>query len=146
VSELPGDTPEEARVLITSLFWAFRSGASAAEIAEIASRAARHAGDLIALDTYVSPSDFIVVALRWADRLDLAEQVASRALEQARHHGSMPSFARASVHLAAVRRRRGQLSEAEADAAHGDRRNGRPRSAHGDRAARLDPSGQGPGQ
>ena len=116
VSELPGDTPEEARVLITSLFWAFRSGATAAEIAEIAGRAARQAGELIALDTYVSPSDFIVVALRWADRLDLAEQVASRALEQARRRGSMPSFARASVHLAAVRRRRGQLDEAEADA------------------------------
>ena len=116
VGELPGDTPEEARVLITSLFWAFRSGATAADIAEIAGRAARHAGELIALDTYVSPSDFIVVALRWADRLDLAEQVASRALEQARHRGSMPSFARASVHLATVRRRRGQLNEAEADA------------------------------
>jgi DNA-binding CsgD family transcriptional regulator len=116
VSDLAGDTPEEARVLITSLFWAFRSGATAAEIAEIAGRAARHAGELIALDTYVSPSDFIVVALRWADRLDLAEQVTSRALEQSRHRGSMPSFARASVHLAAVRRRRGQLDEAEADA------------------------------
>jgi DNA-binding CsgD family transcriptional regulator len=116
VSELPGDTPEEARVLITSLFWAFRSGATAAEIARIAGRAAPQAGELIALDTYVSPSDFIVVALRWADRLDVAEQVASRALEQARRRGSMPSFARASVHLAAVRRRRGQLDEAEADA------------------------------
>jgi DNA-binding CsgD family transcriptional regulator len=116
VSKLPGDTPEEARVLITSLFWAFRSGVTAAEIAEIAGRAAHQAGELIALDTYVSPSDFIVVALRWADRLDLAEQVASRALDQARRRGSMPSFARASVHLAAVRRRRGQLNEAEADA------------------------------
>jgi DNA-binding CsgD family transcriptional regulator len=116
VAELPGDTSEEARVLITSLFWAFRSGATAAEIAEIAGRAARHASELIALDTYVSTSDFILVALRWADRLDLAEQVASRALELARHQGSMPSFARAAVHLAAVRRRRGQLNEAEADA------------------------------
>jgi len=116
VSELRGDTPEEARVLITSLFWAFRRGASAAEITEIAARAARQAGELIALDTYVSPSDFIVVALRWADRLDLAEQVASRALDQARRRGSMPSFARAAVHLAAVRRRRGRLDDAEADA------------------------------
>src|SRR5579864_4816634 len=116
VSELPGDSPEEARVLIASLFWAFRSGATAAEIAEIAGRAARQAGELIALDTYASLSDFIVVALRWADQLDLAEGVASRGLELARRRGSMPSFARASVHLAAVRRRRGQLPEAEADA------------------------------
>ena len=116
VRELRGETPEEARVLITSLFWAFRSGATAAEIAEIAARAAHQAGDLIALDTYVSPSDFILAALRWADQLDLAEHIASHALEQARRRGSMPSFARASSHLAAIRRRRGQLGEAEADA------------------------------
>jgi len=114
VALLRGDTVGEARVLAVYVYQRARSG-TADEIGGLAERAARQAHALDAAGAEME-SGGVVMGLRWADRLEAAERVLLDAIALARRQGSGPHFAFASMNLSEVRRRRGMLREAEADA------------------------------
>ena len=113
---LAGDTPGEAVVLGHLIFRRVSAGATAAEAAGLAERAARQVDALARGGTTTTAFSGVVLGLRWSDRLDLAEQVLDRAIATARRHGSMLDFANALGLRAEVHVRRGRLREAEADA------------------------------
>lgn len=115
VAHLGGQTVAEARVLGIHVFQRTRD-ATAGEIGDLAERAARQAGALMAAGADSMEFSGVVLGLRWADRLELAERLLLDAITLARREGSAPAFAFASMNLSEVRRRRGALREAEADA------------------------------
>lgn len=115
VARLQGHTVGEARVLGIHVFQRTREG-TAEEIGDLAERAARQARALMAAGADTIEFSGVVLGLRWADRLDLAERLLLDAIALAQRQGSAPAFAFASMNLSEVRRRRGMLREAEADA------------------------------
>ncbi|MDQ3632098.1 MAG: LuxR family transcriptional regulator [Actinomycetota bacterium] len=115
VARLQGQTVGEARVLGIYVFRRTREG-TAEEIGDLAERAARQAHALMAAGADTIEFSGVVLGLHWADRLDLAERLLLDAIALARRQGSAPAFAFASMNLSEVRRRRGMLREAEADA------------------------------
>jgi len=135
VALLRGDTVGEARVLAVYVFQRARSG-TAEEIGGLAERAARQAHALDAAGADME-SGGVVMGLRWADRLEAAECVLLDAIALARRQGSGPHFAFASMNLSEVRRRRGMLREAEADARRHRRRERLDRGAARGGAGRL---------
>jgi DNA-binding CsgD family transcriptional regulator len=116
LDELPGDTPGEAILLGHLIFRRVSAGATAAEVAQLAERAARQADALAENGITTTAFSGVVLGLRWCDRLQRAEQVLDRAIAIARRHGSMLDFANALGLRAEVHVRRGLLREAEADA------------------------------
>jgi ATP/maltotriose-dependent transcriptional regulator MalT len=93
-----------------------RPDATAAEIADLALRAARQV-DVVGDDGLMGTAlSAVLLGLRWSDRLNAAERILDAAISHAQRAGSLPYFAIASGHRALVRRRRGRLREAEADA------------------------------
>jgi DNA-binding CsgD family transcriptional regulator len=116
LAQLAGDTPGEAVVLGHLIFRRVSSGATAAEVTQLAERAARQVDALAENGTTTTAFSGVVLGLRWCDRLELAEQVLDRAIAIARRHGSMLDFANALGLRAEVHVRRGRLREAEADA------------------------------
>ncbi len=115
-SDVTGATPGEA-VLLGHL-WFVRMGAdaSAAEVGEIAERAARQAEALLEEGSTALVITGIVLGLVWTDRLDEAERVLDLAVAVARRRGSTLDFGIALTHRSGVHRRAGRLLEAEADA------------------------------
>jgi DNA-binding CsgD family transcriptional regulator len=113
---LRGETPGEAVVLGHLIFRRVSDDATAAEVADLAERAARQVDALVEDGTTTTAFTGVVVGLRWSDRLDLAERVLDRAIAIARHRGSMIDFANSLGLRAEVFVRRGMLREAEADA------------------------------
>lgn len=113
---LAGRTLGEAVLMGHLVFARMRPDVSAAEIADVAGRAA---GQLAALlEEGASSLGFtgMVLGLRWADRLDDAERLLDRAIEIARRRGSTTDFSHAMTLRASVYRRAGRLRDAEADA------------------------------
>ncbi|MDQ3770226.1 MAG: AAA family ATPase [Actinomycetota bacterium] len=115
VARLEGDTVGQARLLGIHVFQRTREG-TAQEIGDLAERAARQAHALMAEGADTMAFSGVVLGLRWADRLEAAERLLLDAIAVARRQGSAPAFAFASMNLSEVRRRRGMLREAEADA------------------------------
>ena len=113
---LAGDTPGEAVALGHLIFQRMGAGANAAEIAELAGRAARQADALAADGTTTTAFTAVILGLRWSDRLDEAERILERAIAVARRRGSTVDFANALGLRGEVYVRRGMLREAEADA------------------------------
>ncbi len=108
---LAGDTPGECSVLA----WVARHasvapGGTIAEVAELAERAARHAGSspLWALN--------MTLALLPAERFSTAERINTELIERAIGEGSASAFASASAWRALIRVAVGDLRGAEADA------------------------------
>jgi DNA-binding CsgD family transcriptional regulator len=116
LASLPGDTPGEAVVLAHSIFPRIKRGATAGEIAAIAERAAKQLDALIEDGSSAIAFSAVILGLRWADRLDLAERLLNRAIEVARRRGSMLDFANSLDLRAELHIRRGMLRDAEADA------------------------------
>ena len=113
---LAGATPGEA-VLLSSLAFALTwSGASAAEVAELAERSAVQAEALITGGAMTELVAGTLLVLRWADRLDAAQRLLDAAVASAQRRGSTTDFAIALSQRAAVHRRAGRLGESEADA------------------------------
>jgi DNA-binding CsgD family transcriptional regulator len=111
-----GNTLGEAVFLGHVVFGRMGPDATAAEIADIAGRAARQVDGL--LDDGAASLAFtgMILGLRWADRLDEAERLLDRAIAVARRRGSTIDFGSAMTLRAVVRRRAGRLHDAEADA------------------------------
>ena len=116
LARLPGDTPAEAVVLGHLVFRRTSAGATAAEVGEIAERAARQIEALAHDGTRTTAFSGVVIGLRWADRLDAAERVLDRSLPIVRLRGSAIDFANCTCLRAEVYVRRGMLREAEAEA------------------------------
>lgn len=116
LTSLGGDTPGEAVALAHSIFRRIKTGASAAEIAEIAERAARQIDALIEDGSSAIAFSAVILGLRWSDRLDLAERLLNRSVSIARRRGSMLDYANSLDLRSELYVRRGLLREAEADA------------------------------
>jgi DNA-binding CsgD family transcriptional regulator/tetratricopeptide (TPR) repeat protein len=115
-ARLTGATPGEACVLAALIFHRMFAGADAEEVGELASRAARHAPELLGVGGESHLFSLVALSLRWSDRLETAETLLAETIAAARREGSALAFATASAHRASVRRRAGRLREAEADA------------------------------
>jgi DNA-binding CsgD family transcriptional regulator len=113
---LEGSTVAEAMVLGQMIFARMDPGARADELAGLALRGARQVDALLEEGAIGLAFTGIVLALRWADRLEDAERLLDRAIEVARRRGSTSDFAIAMTLRAAVHRRAGRLRDAEADA------------------------------
>ena len=113
---LAGDTLGEAVFMGHLVFARMRPGARAAEIADIAGRAARQVDGLLEEGAASLAFTGMVLGLRWSDRLEEAERLLDLAIASARRRGSTIDFASAMTLRAAVRRRAGRLYDAEADA------------------------------
>ena len=111
-----GDTLGEAVFLGHLVFSRMRPGVSAAEIADLATRAARQVDGLLEDGAASLAFTGMILGLRWTDRLEGAERLLDRAIAAARRRGSTIDFASAMTLRAAVRRRAGRLQDAEADA------------------------------
>jgi DNA-binding SARP family transcriptional activator/DNA-binding CsgD family transcriptional regulator len=111
-----GATLGEAVFLGHLVLARMRPDASAAEIADIAERAARQVEGVV--EEGASSLAFLgmVLGMRWADRLDGAERLLDRAIASARRRGATTDFATAMTLRAEVRHRAGRLRDAEADA------------------------------
>jgi DNA-binding CsgD family transcriptional regulator len=119
LEELPGDTPGEAIILGHLALPIVSRQTTAAEAAEIATRAARHADALLEEGATALVMTGMVLALWWAERLDAAQAVLERAIVVARRRGATGDFALAQQFRASVYRRAGRLRDAEADARSG---------------------------
>ncbi|MDQ3631990.1 MAG: helix-turn-helix transcriptional regulator, partial [Actinomycetota bacterium] len=113
---LAAATPGEAILLGHLTFVRMRHDGTAAEIAEIAGRAARQADALLEEGSLALVITGIVLPLHWADRLEEARRLLDRALAVAQRRGATADFAIALSLRASVNRRAGHLLEAEADA------------------------------
>ena len=113
---LPGATLGEAVFMGHLVFARMRPEATAAEIADIATRAARQADGLLEEGASAIALTGVVMGLRWTDRLDDAERLMDRAVASARRRGSTTDFATALTLRALIYRRAGRLRDAEADA------------------------------
>lgn len=119
VPSAPDPTLAEAVFLAHAVFGRHASGATAAEIADLAERAALRVDGLTGEGGEGGMSlvfSGVALGLRWTDRLDAAETFLERALRGARERGSAADFAAVMAHRASVRRRSGRLRDAEADA------------------------------
>ena len=114
--DVPGDTPAEAVYLSHLVLSRMVPGARAADIADLALRAAGHPDALLEEGPFVLAFTGTVLGLRWSDRLDAAGRLVERAIATARRRGSNAEFAIAVTHRAALARRAGRLRDAEADA------------------------------
>jgi DNA-binding CsgD family transcriptional regulator len=117
--ELPdvtGATAGEAVYLGHLVFALMRPGASAAEVADAALRAARQVDALLEQGASWLGFTGMTLGLIWTDHLEEAERVADRAIAEARRQGSVTDFASSMTWRANVHRRAGRLREAEADA------------------------------
>jgi DNA-binding CsgD family transcriptional regulator len=114
--DVPGDTPAEAVYLSHLVLARMRPGARAADIADLALRAAGHPEALLEEGPYVLAFTGTVLGLRWSDRLDAAGRLVELAIAAARRRGSNADFAIAMTHRATLARRAGRLRDAEADA------------------------------
>jgi DNA-binding CsgD family transcriptional regulator len=114
--EPAGHTPAEADFLGHLVLARMEPGTSAAEIADIAQRAVRHADALATGDTTFLGFTGMFLGLVWTDRLEEAERIADRAIAGARRRGSVAFFANAHTMRAHARRCAGRLRDAEADA------------------------------
>ncbi len=117
-ADLGGTTPGEAAVLgMYVLLRAGQDDATAAEVGELAERAATQSEAwLVSAGPDVLAFAGVTFCLRWSDRLDLAQRLLVASVEQSRRRGLLPSFVLTASGLSAVRRRRGMLRDAEADA------------------------------
>lgn len=113
---LAGATLGEAVVMGHLVFARMVPETSAAEIADIAKRAALQVDGLIEEGASSLAFTGMTLGLRWADRLDSAERLLDRAITIARRRGLITDFAHAMTMRAAVYRRAGRLRDAEADA------------------------------
>jgi DNA-binding CsgD family transcriptional regulator len=113
---LDGSTVGESVVLGNLVFTRMGPHAVAAEIADIARRAARQVDGLLDEGALSLAFTGMVLGLRWSDRLDAAERLLDRAIDIARRRGSVTDFAVVMTLRASVRRRAGRLRDAEADA------------------------------
>ena len=111
-----GDTLGEAVFLGHLLLGRMHPDATAAEIAGLATRAARQVDGLLEDGAASLAFTGMILGLRWTDRLEEAERLLDRAIAAARRRGSTIDFASAMTLRAAVRRRAGHLGDAEADA------------------------------
>jgi DNA-binding CsgD family transcriptional regulator len=111
-----GSTLGEAVFLGHLVFGRMTPGATAADIADIAGRAARQVDGLLEDGAASLAFTGMVLGLRWSDRLDEAERLLDRAIAVARRRGSTIDFGSAMTLRATVRRRAGRLRDAEADA------------------------------
>lgn len=116
LASLPGDTAGEAVALAHTIFRRIKLGASADEIAETATRAARQIDALVEDGSSAIAFSAVILGLRWSDRLDLAERLLDRTIAIARRRGSMLDFANTLDLRSELFVRRGLLREAEADA------------------------------
>lgn len=114
--DLDGATPGEAKMLGIYILRRVLQDVTADEIAGHARRAARHAGALMSAGADTLAFTGVALGLHWADELDAEERLVAEALALSQAHGSAPGFAIASTLMAQLRRRRGLLHEAEADA------------------------------
>jgi tetratricopeptide (TPR) repeat protein len=114
--DVAGTTLGEAILLGHLVFARMGPGAVAAEIGELGARALPHVDGLLGDGESAIAFTGVALALRWAERLDEAEQCTSRAVELARRQGSTGHYANALALRSAVHRRAGRLLEAEADA------------------------------
>ena len=114
--DLEGDTPAQADFLGHTVFARMTPAASAADIADIARRAARQADALS--EQGASSLGFVgmMLGLIWTDRLEDAVRVGDVAIATARRNGSTVSYASAITMRAHAHRRAGRLRDAEADA------------------------------
>lgn len=113
---LTGDTPGEAAVLGILVFHLVAADGTAEQVGRVAERAAHQARALMTDGSDTKAFSGVVHGLRWSERLELAEQLLIDAITLARARGARTAFAFGSATLAEVRRRRGMLREAEADA------------------------------
>jgi DNA-binding CsgD family transcriptional regulator len=116
MNDLTGATPAEAVFLGTTIFRVMTPDARADDLADLALRGSRQLDALLEEGATGLAFTGISLALRWADRLDEAEQMLTRAVEAARRRGSTSDFAIAMTLRANVHRRAGRLRDAEADA------------------------------
>ena len=114
--EPAGDTPAEADFLGHLVLARMEPGVRAAEIADLARRAARHADALATGETTFLGFTGMFLGLVWTDQLEAAERIAGRAIAGARRRGAAAFFANASTERAHARRCAGRLRDAEADA------------------------------
>lgn len=115
LARLPGTTPGEAVVLGHLIFRRISTGASAAEIADLAERAARQVDAIVEDGTTTTAFTGVILGLRWSDRLDAADRFVDRAIAIARRRGSTIDFANCHGLRGEVYVRRGLLREGEAD-------------------------------
>ena len=114
--ELTGATAAEASLLGHLVFARMVPGARAAEVGDLARRAANQVDALLAEGGSPLPFVGMVLGLRWSHQLDEAERLTTRAIAAARRRGSPTDFATSMSLRALVRRRGGRLPDAEADA------------------------------
>ena len=114
--QLTGATPGEARVLGVYILRRVLDDVTGKEIADLARRAVRQTDALIASGADSRAFTGAALGLLWGDDLDAEERLVTQAIETAQRQGSAPGFASASILVAQLRRRRGLLREAEADA------------------------------
>jgi ATP/maltotriose-dependent transcriptional regulator MalT len=113
---LTGDTLAEAVLLGHTVFARMGPGARATDVAELARRGARQIDGLVEEGAIGLAFTGIVLALRWTDQLEIAEDLLGRAIDVSRRRGSRSDFAMAMTQRATVFRRAGRLRDAEADA------------------------------
>jgi len=114
--DLRGDTPGEAAVLgLYVLRRSMAADATAAEVGELAERAARQADWLQRKGPDVLAFAGVVFSLRWCERMELVQRLNADAMTHARRRGNAPAFDLALVSFAEVSRRCGRLREAEGE-------------------------------
>jgi hypothetical protein len=116
LSQLAGETPGES-IALSALLEPFVRVADAQALGSLAERAARAATELLTAGLRDGRAHFLLIALRWTDRLDAAARLTSEWFAIACRQGSQEAFAAASLHSSNLNRTRGRLREAEADAA-----------------------------
>jgi DNA-binding CsgD family transcriptional regulator/tetratricopeptide (TPR) repeat protein len=108
LSPLTGATPAECQLLAHLARVRLEAGGNAAEVAELAERAA-DPDALEAVQWFVT----IIVALTSADRYDAADRVARGAIDRARERGALSAYHMAMTWRARIARLHGDLEEAE---------------------------------
>jgi DNA-binding CsgD family transcriptional regulator len=113
---LTGATAAEASLLGHLVLARMVPGARAAEVGDLARRAANQVDALLAEGGSPLPFVGMVLGLRWSHQLDEAERLTTRAIAAARRRGSPTDFATSMSLRALIRRSAGRLRDAEADA------------------------------
>jgi hypothetical protein len=110
LSQLAGDTTGES-IALSALLEPLVTVADASLLGSLAERAARNAAELLTAGLQDGRAHFLLIALRWSDRLDAAARLTSEWLAIARRQGSQEAFAAASLHSSNLNRTRGRLRE-----------------------------------
>ena len=113
---LPGDSPGEAVALGHLVVPMLYAGATAADVDDVVSRAARQAGPLLEEGATSLVVTAVFVGLYWLDRTGDDGALFDSAVAAARRRGSTAELSLAHSHRAWHLRRRGRLGDAEADA------------------------------